>query len=359
MRGKDRGLSRREVLRLGVLGAMSAFVAACQRAVGPVVNAPTAAPTKDPNAQQAPLVAVSAGDGVPVTATADFYTVWYGTGDTPKVPANWKLALTGLVNQELSFTLDALKAMPAVTEMRTLECISNPAGGDLISNAIWKGVRLRELLTQAGVKQGVKTLKLESFDGYSTGIPIELGMHEHALLVYEMNGEPLPGEHGAPLRCLWPGRYGMKQPKWIQTITASDGDYAGYWEKQGWSYDAFILPNSRIDVPEDLAEISTPTVTLAGIAYSGEAGIAKLEIAWDDTQVWNTAELARGPSPYTWTLWRWIGPALSAGRHQMYARVTDNKGQMQTKAQAVNLLGDTFPNGTSNMHSILLDFKSA
>jgi DMSO/TMAO reductase YedYZ molybdopterin-dependent catalytic subunit len=361
MWGNHKAISRREVLRIGVLGALSAFVAACQRAVGPIAggSAPAAAPTKDLNAKGAPPIAVAAGDGVPVTANADFYTVWYDSGDVPQPPANWKLTITGQVNQELNLTLDALKAMPPVLEMRTLECISNPVGGDLISNAIWKGVRLKDLLTQAGVKPGVKALKLDSFDGYSTGIPLDLGMHDHALLVYEMNGEPLPGEHGAPLRCLWPGRYGMKQPKWIQTITASNQDYAGYWEKQGWSYDAFILPNSRIDTPQDLSEVSTPTVTLAGIAYSGEAGIAKIEIGWDDLQEWHAAELARGPSPYTWTLWRWIGPALAAGRHQMYARVTDNGGQMQIKPQAVNLLGDTFPNGTSNMHSIILDFKSA
>jgi DMSO/TMAO reductase YedYZ molybdopterin-dependent catalytic subunit len=362
MRENDSKISRRQVLRLAALGALSAFVAACQRAVAPITSTsapvPVAAPTKDINSKGAPPVAVSAGDGVPVTANADFYTVWYESGGVPQIPPSWKLTLTGQVNKELSFTLDDLKAMPAVTEMRTLECISNPVGGDLLSNAIWKGVRLKDLLTQAGAKPGAKSLKLNSFDGYSTGIPLDLGMHDHALLVYEMNGEALPGEHGAPLRCLWPGHYGMKQPKWIQTITVINDTYAGYWERQGWSYDAFVLPNSRIDLPQDNSTITDSTFTLSGVAYSGEAGIAKIDVSWDDTTQWQAATLTRGPSPYTWTLWKWTGPSLPTGRHQMYARVTDNSGQMQTKAQAVNLLDNTFPNGTSNMHSIVLDFKT-
>ncbi|MDE3089410.1 MAG: molybdopterin-dependent oxidoreductase [Chloroflexota bacterium] len=352
--------SRRDVLRLAALGFIGAMIAACQRAVEPLTggNAPAPAPTKDINSRGAPPPQTqTVADSVPVTPNADFYTVWYESGAVPKVPPNWKLTITGQVGKEIALTLDDLKAMPAVTEMRTLECISNPVGGDLISNAVWKGVRLKDLLAQAGTKPGAKGLKLESFDGYSTGIPIDLGMHEHALLVYEMNGEPLPGEHGAPLRCLWPGRYGMKQPKWIQTITVSNSDYAGFWEKQGWSNDAFVLPNSRIDSPPDLAVISAPTFALSGVAYSGEDGIAKIEIGWDDSNQWLPADLTRGPSAYNWTLWKWTGQSLPAGRHQMYARVTDNRGRMQTKGQAFNLLGDTFPNGTSDMHSIVLDFK--
>ncbi len=358
--GIDKKLSRRGVLRLAAFSAVGAFVAACQRAVAPIpgATAPTAAPTKDINSKGAPTPgAAAARASVPITPNRDFYTVWYESGNVPAVPSNWKLTITGQVDKEISFTIDDLKALPAVTEMRTLECISNPVGGDLISNALWTGVRFKDLLGQAGVKQGATSLKLESFDGYSTSIPLALGMHDHALLVYAMNGEPLPGEHGAPLRCLWPGRYGMKQPKWIQTITVLNTDFAGYWEKQGWSYDAFILPNSRIDSPQDLAVITAPTFALSGVAYSGEDGIAKIEISWDDANPWQVADLTRGPSAYTWTLWKWSGPSLPAGRHQMYARVTDNRGQMQTKGQAFNLLGGTFPNGTSDMHSIVLDFK--
>jgi hypothetical protein len=150
----------------------------------------------------------------------------------------------------------------------------------------------------------------------------------------------------------------MKQPKWIQTITVINTEYLGYWEKQGWSNEAVIRPNSRIDSPTDLAVISTPTLSLSGIAYTGEDGLAKLEIAWDDAQQWQAAELTRGPSPYVWTLWKWTGPALPPGRHTLYARATDNLGRTQTRGETLNLLGGTFPNGTDQMHSIVLDFKT-
>src|SRR5512135_58543 len=215
-------LSRREVLRLAVLGAVGAVVAACQNAIKPIAGAPSAQPTKDIVAQgSAPASTTpSIVDGIPVTPNDDFYTVAYRDNEPPRIPPGWNLTLTGQVDKEIKLTLDQIKALPPVAEMRTLECISNPVGGDLISNAVWKGIRFKDLLAQAGVKPNDHFLKLESFDDYFTSIPIELGMDEHALLVYEMNGEDLPAIHGAPLRCLWPGHYGMKQPKWIQTITA-------------------------------------------------------------------------------------------------------------------------------------------
>lgn len=362
--GNDRRFSRREVLRLAALGTIGAFVAACQRAVAPLTSAPTnvpaPSPTKEVFTKGAPVSETPAttADQVSITANADFYTVAYRDDEPPSIPSGWKLKLTGQVDHEFAWTLDQIKAMPAVTEMRTLQCISNPVGGNLISNAVWKGIRLKDLLTQAGVKSGTKELELESFDGYSTAIPIELGMDDHSLLVYEMNGESLPAIHGAPLRCLWPGHYGMKQPKWIQTITVINTDYAGFWEQQGWSDDASVRPFSRIDSSSDGATVSTLTFSLSGVAFTGAAGLAKVEISWDDTNQWQTAELTRGPSPYVWTLWKWTGPALAAGKHQMYARATDNSGQMQVRAQEFNLLGNTFPNGTSDMHSIVLNFQA-
>jgi DMSO/TMAO reductase YedYZ molybdopterin-dependent catalytic subunit len=341
--------SRREMIRLAIFSAASTLLGACARAVEQVTKAstPTVAPTK---------VALPATiDNVPLTANYDFYVT--SAFASPDVPANWKLSITGLVDKSLTLTLDEIKAMPPVTEMRTLSCISNPVGGELIGNAMWKGVRLQDVLARAGVKSNARFLKLESFDQWSTGIPLELGMDEHALLVYEMNGEPLPPDHGAPLRCLFPGRFGMKQPKWLQTITLVENEYAGFWEKQGWSSDAFILPFSRIDSPYDMATFDGLTATIAGIAFTDESGLAKLEINWDATNIWQTAELRRGPSPLTWTAWKWTGPAPSTGRHTLYARATDNRGKAQTRGEKVTIIGGTFPNGTDQMHSIVLDFR--
>lgn len=355
-------LSRREVLRLAALGAFGAFIAACQRAGVPVTGsnqaAPAAVPTKDVITQNAPTPDVQSAvtsNSVPITPAESFYIT--SSGSTPSIPSNWKLTITGLVDKPLTLSLNDIKAMPSVTEMRTLSCISNPVGGDLISNAVWKGVQFKNLLTQASVKSTAKFLKFEAFDGYSTAIPLQLGMDDHSLLVYDMNGSPLPSDHGAPLRCLWPGHYGMKQPKWIQTITLVEQDYAGYWERQGWSNDANVLPFSRIDSPQDLATISGDTFTLSGIAYTDESGLQKMEISWDDTNQWQATELTRGPSPLVWTVWKWSGKSLPAGKHTLYARATDGNGQMQVRAQGFNLLGGTYPNGTMDMQSIVLDFK--
>jgi DMSO/TMAO reductase YedYZ molybdopterin-dependent catalytic subunit len=351
--------TRREFLRWTGMSAaslaFSGFLAACQQAIAPAAN-PSADPVKDILQKGAGAAAPKIVNGIPITSNEDFYTVWYSRGDVP-APSDWKLKIAGLLDRPLELSLADLKAIPAIEQMRTFECISNPVGGDLISNALWKGVRLKDLLAQAGVKPGAKELQVEAFDGFFTGIPIELALRDEALLVYEMNGEPLPREHGAPLRCIWPGRYGMKQPKWIQTITVIPDHFAGYWEKQGWTNDAFVLPNSRIDSPKDLAVISAPTFEMSGVAFSGEAGIDRLDVSWDDSNEWKPAELTRGPSPYVWTIWKWSGSSLPAGRHTLYARVTDKSGRQQARPQTIKIFGDTFPNGSDQMHSVVVDFK--
>lgn len=349
---KPINISRREMIRLAIFSAASSLLAACSRAVDQVTQASTPIVALAVTPTKVALPAII--DKVPITPNYDFYVT--SAFASPDVPPNWKLTITGLVDKSLAFTLDEIKAMPSVTEMRTLSCISNPVGGELIGNAMWKGVRLKDVLARAGIKANARFLKLESFDQWSTGIPLELGMDEHALLVYEMNGEPLPQDHGAPLRCLFPGRFGMKQPKWLQTITLVENEYAGFWEKQGWSNDAFILPFSRIDSPYDMATFDGLTATVSGIAFTDESGLAKLEINWDATNIWQTAELVRGTS-LTWTAWKWLGPAPSTGRHTLYARATDNRGKTQTRGEKVTLLSGTFPNGTDQMHSIVLDFR--
>ncbi len=346
--------TRRDFLRMLALSASGITLAACQSTVALLsvtansVATPTITPTATPD--------FLTSRAVPITSTQDFFSLSYGN-DPFKIPNDWKLTITGLVDQPLALALDDLKAMPAVIEMRTLACISNPVGGDLMANAVWKGVRLKDLLARAGVQPSAQHIKLQAFDGFDTGIPLDLGQHENSLLVYEMNGEPLPIEHGAPLRCLWAGRFGMKQPKWIQTITLVDSLYRGFWEKQRWSHDAFLLPTSRIDAPLDNAIVTTSTITLSGIAFSGEDGIAQIEIVWDDRNDWQMTKLTRGPSPLAWTTWEWTGPAPMPGKHKVSVRVTTNAGTAQTRSDKPTMFGDTFPNGSNKIHSIVLEFR--
>lgn len=375
-------ISRRRLMQLSGITLLGLIVEACTGRTSPAAGtqvAPTAnplatptqgwAPTAGPSPVAAPpLAGVNAGKGAPpatpsqpgqvmITPTADFYTVAYSS-EAPSYPSDWKLTLAGNLSTPATLTLDDIRAMPVVEEMRTFECISNPAGGPLISNAVWKGIKMKDLMERVGVKPNTIEIKLESFDGYSTSIPLDLAMDEHALLAYEMNGQPLPIEHGKPLRCLWPGRYGMKQPKWLTTITALTDKYLGFWEQQGWSNEARILPNSRIDSPAENGSVSGPAFDIQGIGFSGADGVAKIEVSWDDGKTWHEADLVRGPTPYVWTNWTFKGANPPPGEVTLVARVTDKAGQVQTKAE-VSLLGDTFPNGTKAMHPVVVNVKTS
>ena len=352
-------ITRREMLRLTALGVAGVVMAACQRqplgvALG-VDVAPSEPITKGSGQGPSQAPPFKYDSPVMITPVDQFYEVKY-SATVPHVDVStWRLLVTGEVERPLSLTLDEIKAMPVVEEMRTLECISNPAGGDLISNAVWRGARLAEILQQAGIKPGVTEIVIRSADDYHTSIPLDLALNEHALLAYWMNGVDLPVEHGYPLRALWPGRYGMKQPKWITQLEAITGHHTGFWEGQGWSNEAIIQPNSRIDAPPSGAEFKAgEPITLSGIAYSSDVGIARIEVSTDDGATWAEAELIRGPSPLTWTEWRtrWANP--TPGRHVLLARVTDNAGKTQTKG-GFSLLGGTFPDGTSAMHQVIVD----
>lgn len=362
-------LTRRELLRFGLITSGSVALIACQQALGkalsnsapPLARTPEAEATTVPQSELPPVAAGKAPEilarpgEITVTPNDDFYTVAYRFDKIDLRLDQWQLEVGGAVQTPQSYTIDELRAMPSVTEMRTLECISNPIGGNLISNAWWKGVPMRSILEQAGVKPSGIELKIESADGYSTSIPLALAMHPHSLLAYEMNGVPLPPEHGFPLRCLWPGRYGMKQPKWVQHLTVVENPYRGYWELQGWSNDAFIKVNSQIRMPETgELTLSNAPITIAGTAFSGEAGIARIEVSTDDGQTWQEARLTRGPQPFTpyvWTEWRYDWMPAAEGNYTLAVRATDNAGNTQEK-RGFSLLGGTYPDGTNGIHSI-------
>lgn len=362
--------TRRRALKAGGVIALGAFATACARTIEtprarvspshtPTVGGKASADT--PGLQGVGTGSAGGQSVVPapgqvaITPNANFYTVAYST-ERPTVPNDWKLYVGGLVDNPLVLTLDEIKQFPIVEEMRTFECISNPVGGTLIGNAIWKAIRLRDVLERARVQPTTRELKLESFDGYYTSIPLELGLNEHSLLAFEMNGEPLPVEHGYPLRCIWPGRYGMKQPKWLERITAIDDHFLGYWESQGWSNEARVLPNSRIDMPEDGDVVQAEGLVIRGVAFAdGDDGIARIEVSYDDGKTWQEAKLIRGPNPYVWTNWEWQGN-VPVGSAVLLARVTTNSGKTQQREQ-VSLFGGTFPNGTSAIHSVVVTIK--
>jgi len=341
---------RRDVLRLLAGGALGAMAAACARRLSlpePAPDQPPPSPRPSirlPGPEQWPIEAP-----VPITPTREFYQVQYSTVPRVDVEA-WTLEIVGEVERPLRLTYPDLLAMPAVIEMRTLECISNPVGGDLIGNAVWKGVRMADLLAMAGVRPTAQEMVLHAADGYHTSIPVDLARDPHSILAYMMNGEVLPPEHGFPLRALWPGRYGMKQPKWITRIELIRGEHIGYWEGQGWSREAIIKPNSRIDAPRS-GMLPPQPVEIRGIAFSGPAGIARVEVSVDDGRTWQAAELTRGPTPYVWTVWRYRWEHPEEGDHVLRARVVQNDGYVQPRGRG-RLLGGTFPDGTDEQHAV-------
>jgi DMSO/TMAO reductase YedYZ molybdopterin-dependent catalytic subunit len=170
-----------------------------------------------------------------------------------------------------------------------------------------------------------------------------------------MNGVSLPPQHGHPLRALWPGRYGQKQPKWITGIELIAEPYLGHWERQGWSNAAIVVPNSRIDQPKKRGVVELPTV-ISGIAFANQSGVAKVDVSTDNGATWQAAELMRGPTTLAWTEWHYAWSEAEPGSYVIRARVTDGDGRAQRMSNG-RLLGGVKPNGTDLQHTVAVTVK--
>ncbi len=286
-----------------------------------------------------------------VTPTGDFYVVSKNVADPNVDAASWRLEITGLVERPITLTYEQFTALPSVEQYVTLECISNVVGGDLMSNARWKGVLFRDLLGMAGPKPGVRKVVLTGADDYQDSIPFDRAMSPANLLAWEMNGEKLPPAHGFPARLLVPGIYGMKNVKWVTRVQLVDFDFRGYWQGRGWSDEAFVKTTSRIDVPSaSEAEVAGP-IQVGGVAFSGDRGISRVEVSFDGGATWQQAAVKQALSPYTWVLWTfdWQAPA---GKHTLLVRATDKAGQPQDSRET-----DTLPDGASGYHSIVVSIE--
>ena len=259
-------------------------------------------------------------------------------------PTEWKLRIHGLVDRELTVTYQDLLDRGLRDAWVTLCCVSNPVGGDLISNTVFSGVPMKDLLEEAGVQSGADMLLSTSEDGWTCGTPLAaLTDGRDALLAVGMDGVPLPVEHGFPVRQVVPGLYGyVSATKWVTDweITRFD-DAKAYWTTRGWSAQGPIKTHSRIDVPRD--SVDAGAVTVAGIAWAQHTGITKVEVRVDDGG-WEEAELASVPSADTWVQWRWDWDA-EPGEHRLQVRATDKTGYTQTSVRA-----DVVPDGATGYH---------
>jgi DMSO/TMAO reductase YedYZ molybdopterin-dependent catalytic subunit len=244
----------------------------------------------------------------------------------------WRLRVTGMVDRPFELTYDELLAMPLQDQYVTIACVSNEVGGDLVGNALWRGVRLKELLAQAGVDPAATQIVGRSVDGFTAGFPTAwaLADEREALVAVAMNGEPLPPDHGYPARLIVPGLYGyVSATKWLSEIELTTLEaFDAYWVPLGWAKQAPILTQSRIDTPRGDREVAAGTVPVAGVAWAPDRGVSAVEVQVDESG-WEPADLSDPISDTTWVqfVYRW---QATPGEHTLRVRATDGEGVVQT-----------------------------
>ena len=267
-----------------------------------------------------------------ITPNDKFYVLQIG--EVPILKAeHWRMGVVGLVEKPTILNYEDITGMESLTTMRTLKCIGDPIGAEQMSNAMWTGVPLRNILEKAGVKEEAKVVVFRCADRYHTAIPIDRALRNEVLLAYKMNGESLPAEHGFPIRLLNPGHYGTKNPKWIMSIMLAKS-HVGYWEKEGWDPVARVKLATLIGTPSTDEIIQAGgTYTISGAAFDSgnHGGIERVEVSIDDgitTSVddvgtWEAADIWGSDSPLAWYLWKYKW------------KVPDNPGEVEISARAI------------------------
>jgi DMSO/TMAO reductase YedYZ molybdopterin-dependent catalytic subunit len=307
-------------------------------------------PTAAAPATAAPVGAELGIDGLAsyITPNADFYRIDTAL-QVPNVDAStWSLTITGMVEEEIELTWDDLVALPLEEHPVTLACVSNEVGGDLIGNALWLGYPIRELLARAKPLPGADMVLGRSIDGFTAGTPLEVLQDPDrvGILAVGMNGEPLPVEHGFPVRVVVAGLYGyVSATKWVTELEVTTfADSEGYWTPRGWSALGPIKTESRIDVPRVGAPVAAGTVTVAGVAWAQHTGVEMVQVRIDDGG-WADARLADSAGIDTWVQWVYDWQA-TPGEHTVAVRATDRAGYTQTPDEA-----PPAPDGATGWHT--------
>ncbi len=307
--------SRRDALR--VLGV--AALAACSSGEGTTDGAAQA----DGSSADA---GSSGSPGIdPISSNDDHYIT--SCCGTPTVDgAAWKLVIADRGKPVATLTMATLDGLAATKREHTLQCIGAHPGNQAISNAVWTGLPLRDVLKSVGatVPAAITTLKCTAADGYSTGLPVA-DLDKPIRLVWRMNGAPIPPDHGYPARLIVPGRYGMKNPKWLTGIELLDKPYTGYWESFGWSDEAPYKPNTLVRSPDDGAEVTGPTVRVSGTAYAGSDPVVAVHAKVDNGD-WQPAVLDYAPGPDVWALWHFDWAPAAKGEARLAFRCTTKSG---------------------------------
>jgi DMSO/TMAO reductase YedYZ molybdopterin-dependent catalytic subunit len=277
------------------------------------------------------------------TGNADFYVVTKNAGGDPELKAeDWRLLVDGEVQRSFQLDYATLRRLPPVEITKTLECISNfvgkpelaPFGAELISTAKWKGVAVRDILAlTGGPKSGASWLAVLSADEYTSALPMDVAMDPATLLVYEMNGDVLPYEHGYPARLLVPGRYGLKNPKWVIGMRPMTREFLDWYAQRNWSKDAIIRTMSRIDSPGPDTVLAAGSNRISGVAYAGTRGLQRVEFTSNGGETWQDAELVEPAAAQdAWVRWRGTFAYVPGSKVALLARATDGTGVVQEQA---------------------------
>lgn len=295
-----------------------------------------------------------------VTPNKDFYRI-----DTafvvPRVDSSrWRLRVTGMVANPFEITFDELLSMPSVEEWVTLTCVSNAVGGELVGNALWRGVPLATLFERAGVQPGATQVVGRSVDDFTVGFPTDVALDGRASMVaYAMNGEPLPAAHGFPARLIVPGLYGyVSATKWLNEIELTTLDaFDAYWIPRGWAKQAPIKTQSRIDTPSGKRTLAAGSVPIAGVAWGGVRSVSRVDVritaAGSSEGSWHRARLGEALSSSTWRQWVVEDWSPGPGEYRLEVQATDGTGAPQTEQRH-----EPAPNGATGLHTVTVKVKA-
>jgi DMSO/TMAO reductase YedYZ molybdopterin-dependent catalytic subunit len=302
----------------------------------------------------------------------------------PLPTKEWELLIEGEINNPLRFTFEDIIKMPKVIVSNTLECSGNgrsllkeKASGNPwtiggVSNAVWGGIWLKDLLSQTGLKDSAKHVAFEGYDKplgkikFIRSIPIEKAMST-TMLAYEMNGDPIPLKHGYPMRAIALGWYGANSTKWLHKIMVTDKPYEGFFmdkvyrvfqkdqDPKTGKYVKSLVVKSIITQPLKDETLSPGTVTILGAAYAGEDDVAKVEVSVDSGQSWQEAQFIGPHEPYAWRQWQYVWQNAESGTHTIMSRATDSQGRTQPMDAAWNVLG--YENNGVNEHALTFTIK--
>lgn len=308
--------------------------------------APVTAAAAVPGGVQSPVAGVTPW----ITPNGEFYRIDTALS-VPEINAeDWELRVHGMVEQEIRLSFQDLLDADLIESHVTLTCVSNPVGGNLAGNAKWLGFPIREVLKRARPKDGADMVLSTSIDGFSASTPLEVLLDDRdAMLAIGMNGEPLPLEHGYPVRMVVPGLYGfVSATKWVVDLEVTRfADSKAYWTERGWSERGPIKTMARVEVPRSFAKVPAGRVAIGGTAWAQTRGITKVEVQIDNTP-WAEAVLSAEASLITWRQWSFDWDA-TPGPHYIKVRATDGTGEVQTDQRA-----DPVPDGASGWQSVMV-----